>query len=49
MLTEYWAHKYYEDPKLKEEVEDTEFNLEEVLQQMQDDEWETVIQMDGTK
>lgn len=45
METDYWAHRYYEDPKLKEEIEDEEFDLQEVLQSMEDGDWEVVASM----
>jgi hypothetical protein len=29
-LTDYWAHKFYDDPKAAEEIEDEDFNPDEV-------------------
>lgn len=30
MLTDIWAHRYAEDPKLMDEVEDDDFNPDDV-------------------
>lgn len=30
MLADYYAHTYYDDPKAVEEVEDEDFNVDEV-------------------
>lgn len=30
MLTDYWAHTYFDDPKALEEVEDDDFDIESV-------------------
>lgn len=30
MLTDYWAHTYYDDPKALEEVEDDDFDIDAV-------------------
>lgn len=44
MLTDYWAHKYYDDPKLKEEVEDESLTPEEIDRLGNDpDAWEDVF------
>lgn len=29
-MTDYWAHRYFEDPKLMDEVEDEGFDAEEI-------------------
>ena len=44
MEEEYWAHHYYENPD-KDEVEDDDFNLDDVVKRMEDnpDDWETII------
>lgn len=39
MLAEYWAHRFYDDPKAAEEVTDEGFELNEILKAMEDDEW----------
>jgi hypothetical protein len=41
MELDYWAHYYYENPS-SDEVEDEDFNLEEVLAQMEEDDWEEI-------
>lgn len=45
METDYWAHRYYEDPKLKEEVEDEDFDLAKVLEEIEHNpnDWDTII------
>lgn len=44
MYVEYWAHRHYEDPKLKEEVVDEDLTEEEVQRLMDDpDAWEDVF------
>jgi hypothetical protein len=44
MLTDYWAHKFLVDPKAAEEVEDDDFDLDEVVKQMEQnpDEWQSL-------
>lgn len=42
MLAEYWAHRFYDDPKAGEEVEDDGFDLQQVLKSMEDGDWEEV-------
>lgn len=37
MLTDYWAVKFMTDPKAADEVEDEDFNLDELVQQMEQD------------
>lgn len=34
MLTDIWAHKFIEDPKLLEEIEDSEFDEDDVAAQI---------------
>lgn len=36
-MTDYWAHKYFSDPKAREEVEDDDFNLEAELAKLEAD------------
>lgn len=31
MMTDYWAHHYFDNPKAQDEVEDEDFNLEAEL------------------
>lgn len=31
MMTDYWAHHYYDNPKALEEVEDEDFNLDDEI------------------
>lgn len=42
MLTDYWAHRFVDEPKLLEEVEDEDFNLDEVLANIEADDWELI-------
>lgn len=44
METDYWAHHYYDNPK-GDEVEDEEFDKDELLRAMEEnpDDWETLI------
>lgn len=44
MLTDYWAHTFFEDPKAAEEVEDDEFDLEAELAKLEKnpEEWESL-------
>lgn len=37
MNTEYWAYHYFENPKAKDEVEDEDFNLDDELQKIEDE------------
>lgn len=39
MLEDYWAHRVAEDPKAADEVEDADFNLDEVVAAMNSDDW----------
>lgn len=41
-MTDYFAHKYFEDPKAAEEIEDEDFNPDEVenLIKNRPDDWE---------
>ena len=32
-MTEYWAHRYFEDPNLANEVEDESFDEDDILAQ----------------
>lgn len=32
-MTEYWAYRYFEDPKLANEIEDEDFDEEEIMAQ----------------
>lgn len=32
-MTDYWAHRYFEDPKLADEVEDEGFDADEIMAQ----------------
>lgn len=41
MEVDYWAH-YFADNPTKDEVEDEEFDLEDILAQMEEDDWEDV-------
>jgi len=44
MLTDYWAHYYFDNPKAQDEIEDDEFDLEAELAKLEEnpDEWETL-------
>ena len=51
MNADYWAHYYFDNPKAKDEIEDEDFNLEDELQKIEDedslddadvDDWESV-------
>lgn len=44
METDFWAHHYYANPD-KDEVEDTEFDLDAELRRMEQDPdaWEVII------
>lgn len=35
MMTDYWAHHYYDNPKAREEVEDEDFSLEAEIARME--------------
>jgi hypothetical protein len=37
--TDYWAHYYYENATA-DEVEDEDFDLDDILQKMENDDWE---------
>ncbi|SDH27408.1 hypothetical protein [Nitrosomonas sp. Nm132] len=37
--TDYWAHYYYEN-STADEVEDEDFDLDDILQKMENDDWE---------
>ncbi|WP_281719994.1 hypothetical protein [Nitrosomonas sp.] len=41
METDYWAHYYYENTTT-DEVEDEDFDLDEILSKMEEDDWEEV-------
>lgn len=44
MLTDWWAHRYYDDPKLKDQVEDDEMTPEMIDRLANDeDAWEDVF------
>jgi len=49
MLTDYWAHRFHEDPKAAEEVEDEDFDLEAELAKLEQnpDGWETLSKNDN--
>lgn len=44
MLTDYWAHTYFDDPKAIEEVEDDDFDIDSVADEIgyksAPDDWE---------
>lgn len=44
MLTDYWAHHYFDDPKAQEEVEDEDFDLAAEVAKLESnpDDWETM-------
>lgn len=42
-MTDYWAHRYFEDPKLADEVEDEGFDADEIMAQ-----WEAEAAEAGT-
>lgn len=44
MLSEFWAHHFFDNPKAKDAVEDDEFSLEDELKALGDDpnDWEDV-------
>lgn len=42
MIEDYWLH-FYAEHGVKDEVEDEDFNLDEVLESMESDDWEEVI------
>jgi hypothetical protein len=43
MLEDYWAHRVCEDPKAADEIEDVDFDLDDVVQAMQSDDWQEVL------
>lgn len=42
MLTDYWAHTFYDDPKALDDAEDFDFEIDSVADEIgyQPDEWE---------
>lgn len=42
MIEDYWLH-FYAEHGVKDEVEDEDFNLDEVLESMESGDWEEVI------
>lgn len=42
MMEDYWLH-HYSEHGLKEEIEDEDFNLDDVVNDMASDDWEDVI------
>lgn len=47
MMTDYWAHHYFDNPKAQEEVEDEDFNLEAKMAEIEAEaegttDWETL-------
>lgn len=44
IITDYWAHQYLADPNLKDEIEDEDFDLDEVVASMENnpDDWEAL-------
>jgi uncharacterized membrane protein len=44
MMTDYYAHHYFDNPKDHDEIEDEDFNLEAELAKLENnpDDWETV-------
>lgn len=45
MLTDYWAHHYFENPKAHEEVEDEDFDQDAIMAEWAGgggDDWETL-------
>lgn len=43
-MTEYWAYRYFEDPKLADEVEDEGFDADEIMAQ-----WEAEAEVETTE
>lgn len=44
MLTEYWAHRFFDDPKLQEEIVDEDMDEEMIDRLMNDpDAWDEVM------
>jgi hypothetical protein len=48
MMTDYWAHYYFDNPKAQEEVEDDDFNLADEIAraEAEADEQESVLPND---
>lgn len=43
MLEEYWAHRYFDDPKAAEEFIDDDFDLDTVVKAMEEgDDWQEI-------
>jgi len=42
MIEDYWAH-YYAEHGVQEEVEDEDFDLDAILRDMEDGDWEDLI------
>jgi hypothetical protein len=44
IATDYWAHRYYENPKEIDEVvsDDPDFDMEEILRKAEAGEWEDI-------
>lgn len=38
-MTDYWSHHYFDNPSV-DEVEDEDFDLDTMLAEMEDDDWE---------
>lgn len=49
MFADYWAHRFIEDPKAKDQIEDDEFDLEEVLRQAAEEDIESVEDWEEVK
>lgn len=43
MLEDYWAHRVAEDPRAADEIEDDEFDIDEVVAAMERDDWQEVV------
>ena len=43
-MTDYWAHRYFDDPKLMDEIEDEGFDIDEIMA-----EWEADTKDAATK
>lgn len=48
-MTDYWAHRYVEDPKLMDEVEDEGFDAEDILAQWEAEAAETATETVATE
>jgi hypothetical protein len=44
-MTDYWAFQYFSNPKLADEVEDEDFDQDDILQLMEahPDDWQDMI------